>query len=386
MHNLMSAVRRHKAGFAASVVLAGGMAGGVLLTPGTAFAVTATSTAVGTSTATHHFNGSWSLSVPVTVENLGGTTSPDGSVTITGGSESCTIVSLTATGTGTSGGSCVLGGLSAGTYSLAANYLGSTTNGFTGSKGNGSATFGAGPKFTAATPSLSAHNGDSYSYNFNASGDPAPALTLSGAPGWLSINNNGVVSGTVPNGINAFSYSVVATNSLGTASAGPFSVAVSHRGFPGGNGHGNGRLATSLHCTSPVHSGSQGTCTLDVTNIGGNSAQNVTGRINLPSSLRADFCGHGWGWGWGNWGCSISGNSASENLGTLRPGQSRTLTVTFTAQSTRWFWGFGHQFREFAHVTGSASSQFFWGLGFPGSFNSAYSSAFVEILPPHFWW
>jgi len=389
MHNLMAVASRRKAGLAASMVLVGGMAGGVLLMSGTAYA----STAVNTSTSinlpisqTHHFNGSTTLGVSVTVSPATGTAAPTGTVTVSAGSESCNITLAEIGATANSGGTCYLGGIAAGLYTVKASYAG-VANAFNPSPlASAGLTVGSGPAFTADSPSLSANNGQSYSYNFNASGDPAPAFSLaSGSPGWLSIDtSNGVVSGNVPNGISSFTYSVDAANSIGNVTAGPFTVKVSH-GFPGG---GNGRLSTSLHCSSPVHSGSQGTCTLDVTNTGGRTDQSVTGQINLPSGLRADFCGHGWGWGWGHWNnCSISNNSASENLGTLRPGQSRALTVTFTAQSTRWFWGWGHQFREWVHVTGSASSGsgYYWAPGWLGGYNTSTSSTWVQILPPHFW-
>lgn len=381
MHNLMGAVGRRKASLTAGVVLAGGLAGGVLLTPGTAFASTATTTAIGTITAQHHFNGSWSLNVPVTVSPAGGSVAPDGTVTVSDGSESCGITLAQIGSTANSGGSCNLGGLSAGTYSITATYGGSTTNGFAGSAGNGSANVGIAPHFKSASPSTSANNGDSYSYNFNATGDPSPAYSLSGAPGWLSINSStGVVSGHVPNGINSFTYSVLATNNVGSATAGPFTVSVSH-GHPG---HGN--LATSLNCTDKVHSGARGTCTLKVTNTGYDSARGVVGQISLPQQLKADFCGHGWGWGWYNQGCSINGNTATENLGTLRPGQTRSVTVTFTARTAHWLWGYGNQSRDWVKVTGTAKSQGNWSgwNWWPGS--SSTSHAWVQIVPPRYWW
>jgi hypothetical protein len=265
---------------------------------------------------------------------------------------------------------------------VTATYGGSSSSGFAGSpSGIYKANVGTAPAFTAHSPSTSAHNGDNYSYNFNASGAPTPAYSLSGAPGWLSVNaSTGVVSGHIPNGINSFTYSVVATNVVNTATAGPFTVAVSH-GHPGGN---YGHLATSLNCTSPVHSGAKGTCTLTVTNTGGNGSQDVTGTINLPSQLKADFCGHGWSWGWYNsWGCTISGNTASENLGTLRAGQTKSVTVTFTARSTQWLWGWGHQNREWVRVTGSAQSQGNWWGWFGG--NSSNAKTYIQILPPRWW-
>jgi hypothetical protein len=392
MHNLMSAVSRRSVGLAAGVVLAGGLAGGVLLTPGTAFA------SVGTTTALSASVSSGTVNITVDVTPAGSATMwPTGTVRVAtgfGASSGC-YATLAQDGAGTTGtGSCSISGLAAGNYSLQASYHGDAN--FGGSTSNSvRVTINAStsvPAFTAASPSLTGTSGDSYSYNFNASGNPAPDYSLSG-PGWLHIDwSSGAVSGTIPDNITSFSYSVGAKSSAGSASAGPFTVEVSHhRGHPGGPGGGQqgGHLTTSLHCTSPVHSGAQGTCTLDVTNSGSGRAQSVTGTINLPSQLKADFCGHGWGWGWYNsWGCSISGNTVTETLGTLNPGQSRDVTVTFTAQSTHYLWGYGHQYREWVKVTGSAQSSdgYFWSPGWWGFGNSSNSSAYVQILPPHFWW
>jgi hypothetical protein len=66
----------------------------------------------------------------------------------------------------------------------------------------------------------------------------------------------------------------------------------------------------------------------------------------------------------------------------MRAGQTGTVTVTFTAQSSRWLWGWGHQSADWAHVTGSASS----GQFFPGWYgNQSYASAWVKILPWSYW-
>jgi hypothetical protein len=385
MHNLISAVSRRRAGLAASVMLAGGLAGGVLLTPGTAFA---SSPPVNTSTSFYGFtqtlnsNNTTTLTVPVQVSAASGTAAPGGTVTVSDGSQTCGIT-LTQIGTSpNSNGSCNLIGLPAGSYTIGASYAG--TSSFNGSSAvPASVTIGSGPAFTADSPPTSAVNGGSYTYNFNASGNPAPTYSLVGAPGWLSINSStGVLSGTVGAG-TSFTYSVEASNSLGNVTAGPFTVQVSPFGHPGGPGNGHSNLATSLSCSSPVRSGQEGTCTLWVTNNGVNSARNVFGQINLPAALKADFCGHGWGWGWYNINCSISGNSAVEDLGTLRSGQTRGVTVTFTAQSTHWLWGWGRQFSEWVRVTGSAGSQF-W--GFFGNGNQSHSTTYVKILPPRFWW
>jgi Domain of unknown function DUF11 len=378
MHNVIRAVSRHKASLAASAALAGGL-GAVLLAPGTALAAVNTSTAIGSVTQSPQSDGTTTLTVPVTVE--AGSGIPDGSVTVSAGSATCTIT-LAQTGSTESGGSCDLSGLSAGSYRLEAAYAGSS-DGFGASAAstfvrvNGGPASSA-PTFRADSPSLSATSGAGYSYDFRASGNPTPSYELSGAPGWLSINSyTGAVSGTVPQGITSFTYSVVASNSVNSATAGPFTISVRHNGYGQG-----GRLSTSLSCTSPVRAGSRGTCTLSVTNTGYGTDRDVTGEVNLPQQLTADFCGHGWGYGWYNWsGCSISGNTASENLGNLAGGQTKTLTVTFTARSSNWLWGRGYESAKWAHVTASASSdQYYYWNG-----NTSYTSAWVKIVPRYYY-
>jgi hypothetical protein len=307
MHNLMRAVSRRGAGLAAGVVLAGGMAGGVLLTPGTAFAAgNGTTTAIASVTQSPGVSGT-TLEVSVNVTPTGSaTTFPTGSVRVTDGAGDGCFLALgqASLGSTASTGTCGIQNLGAGNYTLQAFYGG-------------------------------------------------------------DLNFGGSASGTDPVTIN-----------------GPHG----HPGpGPGPGPGGYGRLITSLYCTSPVRSGSQGTCTLDVTNNGNGPAQDVSGQIDLPSQLRADFCGHGWYWGWFNsYGCSINGNTATENIGTLYPGQSKDVTVTFTAQSTRWLWGWGHQFREWVKVIGSAQSQGNWNWNWFG--NGGSSSAWVQIVPPRFWW
>ena len=86
----------------------------------------------------------------------------------------------------------------------------------------------AAPYFTAESPPLTATVGSSMDYTFSAAGYPLPTYSLSSeAPNWLTINpTSGTLSGTVPLGATTFSYSVSATNSVGSATAGPFTVTV----------------------------------------------------------------------------------------------------------------------------------------------------------------
>ncbi len=230
-------------------------------------------------------------------------------------------------------------------------------------------TIGHAPVFYADSPSLTATNGQPYSYTFRAKGDPAPSYALgSGSPSWLHIDSSsGTVWGTVPRWVTSFGYSVTATNSVGSATAGPYRVHTTHH---------RAAIATSLSCTSKVFSGRQGSCTLSVTNVGHFSTPNVAAQVNLPSQLRALYCGHSW---W-NRGCKISGNTASENFGTLRPGQTRTLSVIFVAKSSHGIWGWHHFHTIKVKVTGFAAGGF-WGFG-----GRSFSTAYVTIVPKGWWW
>jgi IPT/TIG domain/Putative Ig domain len=95
----------------------------------------------------------------------------------------------------------------------------------------GAYTFTGSPlAFTAASPPLTATERVTYSYTFAASGDPVPTFALAtGAPRWLSIDpRSGSVSGIPPagSGGSAITYSVVASNTTGSVSAGPFTVRI----------------------------------------------------------------------------------------------------------------------------------------------------------------
>jgi hypothetical protein len=175
------------------------------------------------------------------------------------------------------------------------------------------------------------------------------------------------------------SYTLTATyqgSNVFTGSSGSDSVTIG-----GGNGNGNGHghngyadIATYLSCPSSVYIGETGKCTLYVTNKGGTYAQDVTAEINLPSQLRADNCGY-------FYGCHISNNTAVENLGSLNRGQTKELSVTFTAKTglSLWGWHQGHRFE--VKVVGSANSN----GGFTYYGNQSSSTAYVTIVPTGRW-
>jgi hypothetical protein len=83
------------------------------------------------------------------------------------------------------------------------------------------------PSFVASTPSTDAHLGQAYAYDFRATGSPSPAYALDGAPDWLTIDTaTGSMTGIVPSDATPFTYNVIATNTNGSATAGPFTVRI----------------------------------------------------------------------------------------------------------------------------------------------------------------
>jgi hypothetical protein len=242
------------------------------------------------------------------------------------------------------------------------------------------------PRFEASNPPLTATAGSDYQYTFTASGHPS--YSLSGAPGWLSINAaTGQVSGNVPGGTTSFNYSVIASDAGGTATSGQYSVRVAsgQQQSGSGNGHRPGGyqnrsyLTTQLNCPSSVKAGQTASCTLTVTDNGSSSARDVTASIDLPSALQAKYCGQAadWRWGWNGADCSISGNDATAQLGTVQAGQSKTVSVYFRA-SDSWSWRSSDKVK----VTGSAQS----GSGYAGlgAGQEAQSTAYVTVYNRRF--
>jgi hypothetical protein len=149
------------------------------------------------------------------------------------------------------------------------------------------------PSFVTASPAATATAGQAYGYTFTAAGTPASTYALSGAPSWLSVNaSTGTVSGTVPAGTTSYSYSVTATNAVGTATAGPFTV------------------------------GKSGTCTLTMTNNGPAAAGSLIATVALPAALAETSC---------STGCATHGNVILWKQPSLAAGASVQDTVIVKA-------------------------------------------------------
>jgi hypothetical protein len=375
MHKLIDAAGRRTAGLAAGVILTVGMVGGVLLAPGTAYAGTAT---IAITDATPSFGG---INVEVSVTNG---TDPLGTFSVSGAGNGCTGNLFGMEGSGNGDGHCIIPSVADGTYTLTASYDGASSSPDTVTVGNPSPPPGEnGPVWSADSPSTSVDS-QSYSYQFQASG--SPTYELSGNPDWLNIDpNTGMVWGTIPDGVTSFTFSVKAWNDFGSIWAGPFTVFVHHH-FDFAD------INTSLYCPDKVYTGRHGTCTLWVRNSGTGPASDVTAQIRLPWQLKADYCGY---FHFFSFGCSIFGNTAWEDLGTLYPGQTKHLTVVFTAETGFDLFGWRHGHKTTVRVVGSASAgenffgwyggQWYDGQWFGGQ-RTSYSVAYVTIIPRGFWW
>jgi hypothetical protein len=181
----------------------------------------------------------------------------------------------------------------------------------------GTITVNQAPAFVMDSPALTAVAGQEYSYTFAASGTPAPTYALGGgAPSWLSVSaSTGQVTGTPPTGTTSFSYSVTATNTAGTATAGPFTVTVSKATT-------NADISVAMTCPSGLTVGGTGTCKLIVANAGPATASKVVAAVLVPAALSEVSC---------TASCTRHGNVFTWALGTLASGASTSFTITVKA-------------------------------------------------------
>lgn len=349
MQNLVSTVRRRTAGAAAAVMMGGGLAGTVLLTPGTAFAATGaqvnTATSITASTQWNYPTDVSTVKITVSVTAQSGSSAPTGDVIVSTGPAAnrwCDAKLDQSPGL-VSTGSCEIKFLRDGSYNLTASYAGQ--NGLASSvSAKYPIAVGGAPVWKADSPSLSAAPGSFYKYSFNAVGTPVPGYALApGAPSWLHILSwNGEVYGQIPWWVHSFTYSVIAANSAGSATAGPFAVSVSPA-------HQQAHVTAQLVCPRYLRSGQSGSCTLVVRDDSPVAAVNTVAQISLPAQLRARWCG----WGWVH-GCSVNGGTVTWHLGTLSAWQAKSVTVVVTARFAAQPW-----WRHSVRVTVNGAA--FWG-------------------------
>jgi uncharacterized repeat protein (TIGR01451 family) len=134
----------------------------------------------------------------------------------------------------------------------------------------------AAPVFTADSPPLASTAAATYQYQFTAT-DAASWSLSSDAPSWLTVSDSGLVSGTPPAGPTSFTYSVTAGNSTGSATAGPYAVAVS---TPAPD-----LQVTDLATPHLVVSGKQLTYAVTAANTGSAGADAVVVTDTLPASV-----------------------------------------------------------------------------------------------------
>jgi uncharacterized repeat protein (TIGR01451 family) len=214
----------------------------------------------------------------------------------------------TATVTYTAAGSCVIDANQAGNASYTAAQQVQQT-----------ITVNQAPAFVIGSPPLTAVTGQAYDYTFEASGTPAPSYALaSGAPSWLSVNPaTGEVTGTPPAGTTSFSYAVTATNVVGTATAGPFTVTVTKPSA-------NADISATLTCPASMTVGGTGTCTLTVANAGPATATKVVAGVALPAALSETSCTSA---------CARHANVFTWTLTSLASGASAKFTITIKADA-----------------------------------------------------
>jgi photosystem II stability/assembly factor-like uncharacterized protein len=150
------------------------------------------------------------------------TGTPTGAVNFAAGSiPLCTATLVNGTG------SCATTATPVGSNPVVGYYTGDTSH--TGSQSEiTTITVVQSPAFTIAHPPDTAAIGQPYDYTFAALGYPAATFSLIGAPAWLSIDAiTGATSGAPPGDATSFSYTVQASNPLGSVTAGPFIVTIS---------------------------------------------------------------------------------------------------------------------------------------------------------------
>lgn len=181
------------------------------------------------------------------------------------------------------------------------------------------------PAFSADVPPTTGTVGDDYAYTFTASGVPVPTFALApGAPSWLTIDStSGALSGTPPTGTTSFTYSVVATNGVGSTTVGPFSVAVATPPPPPPPPHlHDADISATLSCPRAIAVQSVGSCTLIVRNAGPATARFVTAELALPFRFERTGASRGGFW---------FGNVGTWFLGALDPDSTTTFSVSFVS-------------------------------------------------------
>jgi hypothetical protein len=257
--------------------------------------------------------------------SAGGTAGGSAALTATGGGSGNPVVFSVDPSSGA--GVCTVSGtngstvnyLTAGSCVIDANQAGNASYS-AASQVTGTITVNQAPAFVVASPPLTAQSGQVYDYTFTASGTPAPSYALAaGAPSWLSINaSTGELTGTPPSGTTGFSYSVIATNVAGTATAGPFTVSITTTST-------KADVTAGLSCPATMTLGGTATCTLSVGNNGPAAATKIIAAVGLPAALSATSCSAG---------CARHGNIYTWTLASLASGATAKYTITVKASRT----------------------------------------------------
>lgn len=332
------------AGLCGIVLASGAIAGAAILVPGASAAGRAPTTVTVTAPSTATVGVAFAVNI--TVAPTAGTGTPSGLYAVQGPT------SILCRGVLQNGAAtCDITQNTAGTLNLTIryggdlNYLPSFTTttvavGQTSGGGGGSSA----PSWTADTPPLTATANTPYGYQFVATGTPAPTYALTTTSTWLSINAaTGQVSGIVPPGATGtFSYSVTASNSSGTITAGPITVSI----VPASS---DATLVTTLSCPRSIVAGDAGACTVSLTNSGPGTAAGTGLNVELPSGLTLTGCD----------GCSLNGSTLSWSFGSMAAGATENISIEFTAVSPA-------PMRHFVTIRAQATTTTFDPLPFSG--------------------
>jgi hypothetical protein len=308
MKSFRGRATRRGAGFAAAVVVAGGLAGTVLLTPGTAFAspqVSTTKTSISVTQVQGNASGK-TLDVSVSVTSAVGTPAPSGAVAVTvfGHAYACTANLVTTYGD-TSYGGCSLGWVPNGTYGIHGTYA---------ANGNDENSFSSydwvtvsGPATPPPPPVGNHHNGH-VSASLNC-----PASVRNGGTGTCTL--------TVTNDSWAYGYG------YGKGSATDVTAQIS--------------LPRQLHADSCAANGHRqwwawnGDCS-----ISGNTASAHLGSLGWGDSqtLSITFTAHSYGgWYWGHrHSVEVTGSASTNGNWNWGPGRTSTSTAWVSIPPSWW--------------------------------------------------
>jgi Domain of unknown function DUF11 len=144
---------------------------------------------------------------------------------------------------------------------------------------------------------------------------PKEFYPVDGQPG---INaTTGEVTGTPPTGTKSFSYAVTATDTAGTATAGPYTITVTQPSP-------DADISAALTCPATLTLGTTGTCTLTIANAGPAAATKIAAAVLLRAAVSEQSC---------TGSCTRHANVLTWTLASLASGTTAAYTITVKASA-----------------------------------------------------